>query len=200
MTVLVICLCFLVCIERGELEMSSCIKWWCSLIFGIIIILLFAVIFVLFICDYRSIINAAENQYYVLAEKNTHYRSLLKKQKNILVYKSIDCIFPHQFSGFYELEKIEFYGNIEIQEAAFFGCTNLSEIVFHSKDIRIGENVFAACKKLKTIKYAGTKDDWNNVCDNFGNDWKKDTHIDQVICRDNKSHKFEDKDSNKIGE
>lgn len=155
MTVLGICLCALVCLNKGEgvemMKTTTWIRWGTSLAIGIATIILLVVIFICIFVNGYGVIKSEKNQYYVLTEKNKHHRSLLKKQKNILVYDDIHYIFPHQFSGFYNLEKIEFFGEIQIHEAAFFGCTNLNEVVFHNNITSIGKNAFSGCKILEAI-------------------------------------------------
>ena len=46
---------------------------------------------------------------------------------------------------------------------AFYGCTNLEKVEIPTNIIKIGENVFIKCPKLKSIKYLGTIRQWANV-------------------------------------
>lgn len=160
-----------ICIAAGLISLAVCA-----------IVLCFCVSSVCKVFNCCKAIKISEKEYFVLTKENINNRCTLENQRNILVYDDITCIFPHQFSGYYNLEKIEFYGKVRIQEASFFGCTNLNEVVFHNDITFIMENAFAGCKKLETINYSGTKEEWEKIT--FGNNWKKDIPAKVVTCSD----------------
>lgn len=153
--VLGIGLCALSFFCREEIMKKLWVQWGTNLALGIALIILVITFFVCCCIRSCSSIKSLENQYYILTDENKNERETLLKQKNILVYSDVSFIYPRQFSGFYNLEKIEFFGEIKICDTAFFGCTNLKEIVFHADVSGLGKDAFAGCKSLEKITFYG---------------------------------------------
>lgn len=167
-----------------EIMKKLWVHWGINLVLGIALIILVITFFVCCCVLSCSSIKSLENQYYVLTDENKNERETLLKQKNILVYSDVSFIYPRQFSGFYNLEKIEFFGEIKICDTAFFGCTNLKEIVFHNGVSGLGKYAFSGCKKLKQITYNNTMAEWRKI--QQGENAFDGVKVSEVICTDGK--------------
>lgn len=183
--VLGLCFCVLAFFCGEEIMRKFCC-------FGIVGILLIAVGFILLLlccCNCKNQKECDNNDFAIVHELNDGKikmccRKYLKCKKNLAFHPRITKISEDIFSGFYNLEKVEFYSEIEICEASFFGCKNLQEINFYRGVKNIGDNAFAGCSNLTTITYSGTKVEWNAVAGNFGNGWKTNVPATGVTCSD----------------
>ena len=57
-----------------------------------------------------------------------------------------------------------------INAGAFRFCTSLEKITISKSVTQIGPSAFFGCYMLKTIYYAGKKDEWESVLIEFDND------------------------------
>ena len=65
-------------------------------------------------------------------------------------------------------------GVTHIGSAAFFGCSNLESVSIAETVVSIGENAFSGSTSLGTVRYGGTKKQWENVSIGTGNNELKD--------------------------
>ena len=64
-----------------------------------------------------------------------------------------------------------------IGETAFWGCTGLTSITIPDSVTSIGERSFYDCKYLKNVYYSGTKEEWNKIIIESGNDCLQNAKI-----------------------
>ncbi len=57
---------------------------------------------------------------------------------------------------------------------AFYGCTGLTNLTVGGSVATIGEDAFADCTNLQAISYYGTKENWEALVKQYGNDWLLD--------------------------
>lgn len=50
-----------------------------------------------------------------------------------------------------------------MEKEAFTGCDRLEEVSFPESITVVEEGAFSYCEKIKTVKYAGTKAEWEKV-------------------------------------
>ena len=104
-----------------------------------------------------------------IPEKAFYGVSLLE----ITLPDSLDTIRMKAFKDDYKLKKIVIPDNVRIIEAeSFNGCLDLAEITLPASLTNIGEYAFDDCVSLKTVKYGGTKAQWEALKANIseGND------------------------------
>ena len=70
---------------------------------------------------------------------------------------------------------------------AFYGCTGLTNLTVGGGVTAIGEDAFVDCNNLQSISYYGTKENWQALVTEYGNDWLLDvpTEFVQQIATDN---------------
>ena len=115
-----------------------------------------------------------------IPEKAFYGVSLLE----ITLPDSLDTIRMKAFKDDYKLKKIVIPDNVRIIEAeSFNGCLDLAEITLPASLTNIGEYAFDDCVSLKTVKYGGTKAQWEALKANIseGNDKLTDA---KIICSD----------------
>ena len=115
-----------------------------------------------------------------IPEKAFYGVSLLE----ITLPDSLDTIRMKAFKDDYKLKKIVIPDNVRIIEAeSFNGCLDLAEITLPASLTNIGEYAFDDCVSLKTVKYGGTKAQWEALKANIseGNDKLTGANI---ICSD----------------
>lgn len=124
---------------------------------------------------------------------------------NILLPKTIKTIDPSAFEGCTELSEINLlnvdsianrvfkncvhltkasissgfssFGTIGIASDTFYGCTNLEEIYISQKIQTIGSNAFYGCSNLTTVYFEGSKEQWDAITIESGNDILDSTTI-----------------------
>ncbi|MBQ2988815.1 MAG: leucine-rich repeat protein, partial [Clostridia bacterium] len=69
-----------------------------------------------------------------------------------------------------------------IGEYAFCDCTGLASAVISDSVTSIDERAFKGCKSLASLRYTGTKAQWNQIV--LGSDWKQNTLLRAVECTD----------------
>ena len=68
-----------------------------------------------------------------------------------------------------------------IEDRAFEGCTELASAVLPEALRSLGGYVFCACPSLHTVRYNGTKDQWNRIKADY--DWKSGSAIQKIDLR-----------------
>ena len=82
------------------------------------------------------------------------------------------------FGGNKNLKSVELGDSLrEIPTEAFIRCGSLEEINIPVTVTRIGYDAFKECNSLKTIRYAGSEEDWNKIIVEEGNDILSKAHI-----------------------
>ena len=113
------------------------------------------------------------------------YEVLDYNEKGIIVFENeLTEINDNAFEDMPSLIEIELpeYANFyKIGNYSFKG-TGLKEIIIPKYIIEIGDYAFVECVNLKTAKYNGTMDDWNNMT--LGSDIFGNTQVTQIICID----------------
>ncbi len=95
--------------------------------------------------------------------KNLRYSS----KNGILYNKKAGAIFrcPEGITGTFSVPSTVY----NITACSFYGCTGITEISLPSGVTNISEQAFAGCENLSTIRFSGTKEQWNNITKGF--DW-----------------------------
>lgn len=62
------------------------------------------------------------------------------------------------------LSKVTITGGSEIGDYAFYKCSDIKELTLPESIVSIGENAFAYCSGLETIYFAGTLEQWKELC------------------------------------
>ncbi|WP_440556388.1 leucine-rich repeat protein [Treponema succinifaciens] len=115
-----------------------------------------------------------------IPEKAFYGVSLLE----ITLPDSLDTIRMKAFKDDYKLKKIVIPDNVRIIEAeSFNGCLDLAEITLPASLTNIGEYAFDDCVSLKTVKYGGTKAQWEALKANISEGNDKLTGA-KIICSD----------------
>lgn len=102
----------------------------------------------------------------------------------ITLPNSLVSIKTKAFYSTLSLKKIVIPDNVRIIEAeVFYDCGYLVEITLPASLTNIGEYAFSGCDKLETVKYGGTKAQWEALKANIsdGNDKLTDA---KIICTD----------------
>lgn len=116
------------------------------------------------------------NMYYDSRENcnsiiETKSNTLIKGCNNSFIPDSIDHIGFLAFECCNSLENITIPDDvITIGKEAFTDCKNLKEINIGNKLNSIKEEAFKNCDKLTTVYYTGTKEQWNAITIEEGND------------------------------
>lgn len=75
------------------------------------------------------------------------------------------------FGGNEKLQSVELGNSLEkISTEAFIRCIALEEISIPVTVTEIGCDAFKECHSLKTIRYGGSEEDWNNIIIDEGNE------------------------------
>lgn len=69
-----------------------------------------------------------------------------------------------------------------IDHGCFLSCLNLEEVKLPKSLEEINGSIFTGCKKLNTLIYAGTKDEFKNI--DKAPAWKRDSKINKIVCVD----------------
>lgn len=78
------------------------------------------------------------------------------------------------------LNKINLKNVTLIGNYAFVNCESLTSIELSSDIISIGKEAFNGCKKLETITFNGTVNDWENI--ELGDYWYFGTQLENIKC------------------
>lgn len=102
----------------------------------------------------------------------------------ITLPNSLESIKTKAFYSTLSLKKIVIPDNVRIIEAeVFYDCRYLVEITLPASLTNIGEYAFSGCDKLKTVKYGGTKAQWEALKANISEGNDKLTGA-KIICSD----------------
>lgn len=103
--------------------------------------------------------------------------------KSVVIPKRVEHLNPHVFENCGNLEKVVLPDNlITIGDYAFFGCIRLIGIEIPDRVTWIGDKVFYGCKDLNSIKFQGTKQQWNKI--RKEDSWRSVSAIEEVKCSD----------------
>lgn len=103
--------------------------------------------------------------------------------KSVVIPKRVEHLNPHVFENCGNLEKVVLPDNlITIGDYAFFGCIRLIDVEIPDKVTWIGDKVFYGCKDLNSIKFQGTKQQWNKIRKDYS--WRDVSAIEEVKCSD----------------
>lgn len=103
--------------------------------------------------------------------------------KSVVIPKRVEHLNPHVFENCGNLEKVVLPDNlITIGDYAFFGCLRLIDIEIPDKVTWIGDKVFYGCRDLNSIKFQGTKQQWNKI--GKEDSWRSVSAIEEVRCSD----------------
>lgn len=113
------------------------------------------------------------------------YTTLTYNEKGIIVFDNdlttIDDNSFNSITSLIEIELPEYEYFYRIGTTAF-SKTKLKEIIIPKYITEIGDNAFAECNNLKTVKYNGTMEDWNNM--SLGANIFINTQVTKIICID----------------
>lgn len=102
----------------------------------------------------------------------------------ITLPNSLESIKTKAFYSTLSLKKIVIPDNVRIIEAeVFYDCRYLVEITLPASLTNIGEYAFSGCDKLETVKYGGTKAQWEAIKANISDGNDKLTGA-KIICSD----------------
>ena len=102
----------------------------------------------------------------------------------ITLPNSLESIKTKAFYSTLSLKKIVIPDNVRIIEAeVFYDCCYLVEITLPASLTNIGEYAFSGCDKLETVKYGGTKAQWEALKANISEGNDKLTGA-KIICSD----------------
>ena len=91
--------------------------------------------------------------------------------KNVVLSKNLKEIGDEAFSGCRGLTNITIpEGVTSIGSGAFKYCSELTNITIPEKVTSIGNSAFYCCYNLTTVKYEGTKEQWNSISIGTDND------------------------------
>ena len=92
--------------------------------------------------------------------------------ESVTIPASVWAIGDSAFRNCKSLKSITLPANaMVIGKSAFAGCTSLASIEIHASVIRIDEDAFYDCK-LKTVYYAGSKEQWDKIALSGGGSYK----------------------------
>ncbi|MGN0477546.1 MAG: leucine-rich repeat protein [Ruminococcus sp.] len=97
---------------------------------------------------------------------------------SLTIGESVYVIGESAFEGCISLTDVAMPDSLEsIETRAFCGCTDLAEISLGSGIAIIGESAFENCENLIDIHYNGSRDDWESVYVDSGNNCFDDAYI-----------------------
>lgn len=70
----------------------------------------------------------------------------------------------------------------DISKWAFISCCSLESVFIPESVTVIGDNAFSYCKSLVSIRYDGTKKQWEKI--QLGKNWNKNSSLRKVECTD----------------
>lgn len=73
-------------------------------------------------------------------------------------------------------------GVTSIGNNAFYGCANIKNITISNSVTSIGSEAFYGCNSLTSLKFNGTKEQWNGISKGYS--WNYSSAIKQVVCTD----------------
>ena len=98
------------------------------------------------------------------------YKGKMANQTTITIKNGTKYI-ADAFSGCSGLTEIVIPDSVEtIGGSAFFGCSGLTEITIGKGISYIGWEAFSGCNNLTTVNYRGTKEMWDNISIDEGNE------------------------------
>jgi len=77
------------------------------------------------------------------------------------------------------LRKVKITNQTNIPAYAFQNCDLIREITFTKVVEMIGAQAFENCSSLKTVNYAGTQSEWNDIV--FGTNWNKNSNDFSIV-------------------
>ena len=77
------------------------------------------------------------------------------------------------------LRAITVTSQTNIPDCAFLNCDLIREITFTKAVEMIGAQAFENCSSLKTVNYAGTQSEWNDIV--FGTNWNKNANDFSIV-------------------
>ena len=116
--------------------------------------------------------------------------------RSITIPESVNEIVDEAFTDCSSLRSITIPNGVTgIGENAFKGCTSLSSIIIPDSITKIGCKVFEGCSSLTAIDYAGTKEQWKEIKqdyrisheyygDRLVDQWYEESDIKVVRCKD----------------
>lgn len=103
----------------------------------------------------------------------------------ITLPNSLESIKTKAFYSTLSLKKIVIPDNVRIIEAeVFYDCCYLVEITLPASLTNIGEYAFSGCDKLETVKYGGTKAQWETLKANISTNGNDKLTGAKIICTD----------------
>lgn len=102
---------------------------------------------------------------------------------NVVIPDSVNSIYYQAFYSCTELTSIIIPDSVtSISNEVFYNCSRLTSVTIGNSVTSIGENAFWECYSLKTIDYAGNKEQWRSI--SKGTNWGGGTFIKVVHCID----------------
>lgn len=103
--------------------------------------------------------------------------------KNITISNGVKLIDRDTFCGCHSLIRVVIPDSVKkIDSCAFEFCVALKSVTIGNGINIIGDRVFDRCDSLKTLKYRGTKVEWNKI--EKDSNWNRGEHIKVVHCTD----------------
>lgn len=117
---------------------------------------------------HNLIVNTYEGCSYLGSQSNPYLLLLGCSLDNetIIIHEKCRLINSSAFEKNYSLKTVDFTNNKElvfIGSLAFHLCYNMESIILPESIIMLGKNVFTSCKKLASIKFLGTKNQWTKI-------------------------------------
>ena len=102
---------------------------------------------------------------------------------SITIPESVTSIGVCAFSDWTGLTSITIPDSVtSIGKNAFYDCSSLTNITIPDSVTSIGDEAFSNCKKLNSIKFQGTKAQWNAI--SKGSNWNYNTGKYTITCTD----------------